>query len=336
MKKLALLITSFARVPDAIRQINSMAYAQTYRNTHLFVSVKGVTDTVYRSVILPQVQPLIEAGRLSIRVDGNTNQMWNLLDTIEGENIDGYDIFLKIDDDDYYHPGYLQGVADALEMSPPNTSTYVRGNYKICSPYQGTWKLKPWFEQGKGFLGWGNLLGMSRTVIDHLREAQKDVDILLQDTEGVLEWKNAGSIGWREDRYYFECMQRLGPCVEITKVFCAKGITPVVIGGHTQEGSLTRNKFFHTTEFFEKVTNVKKAHGNPPRAYAIERDDGSICKLFDGKMINLDNGYAYRYTKFENGELELTDGTHYKQKDNGQYAATTPDSGGDRHEGDGI
>lgn len=335
MKKLALLIPSFARVPDVVRQINSMAYAQTYHNTHLFVSIKGVVEPTYNAVIMPQVKPLIDAGRLTIRMSGNTNQMWNFLDTIEGQDIDGYDLFLKIDDDDYYHPEYLQGVVDALDMSPPQTSTYVRGNYKICSPQHGTWQVKPWFDKGKEFRGWGDLLGMSRIVIDHLRTVQKDVDLLLKDTEGILEWKHAESIGWREDRYYFECMKRLGPCVDITKVFCTKGIAPVVIGGHTQEGSFTRNKLYRNSEFFEKVTDIKRTKGNPPRAYVIELQDGTICKLFDGKMIKLDNGYAYRYTKFENGELELTDGTKYKQLPNGQYAEERPDSGGDQHEGSG-
>lgn len=57
-------------------------------------------------MILPQFQPYIDAGRLTIRYFPNSNQLTNLLDCTRGLDVSDYELFLKIDDDDFYSRDY--------------------------------------------------------------------------------------------------------------------------------------------------------------------------------------------------------------------------------------
>lgn len=75
---------------------------QSYRNFHLFVAVKGMSSFIFQSILIPQFQEFIDEGRLTLRWFPNKNQLSNLADTIRGLDTTNYELFLKIDDDDFY------------------------------------------------------------------------------------------------------------------------------------------------------------------------------------------------------------------------------------------
>lgn len=320
--KLALLIASYNRPVDLLRQIYAMVYTQTYKNTHLFVAVKGVTESVFMELILPQVQPLIDSGKLTIGIAGNTNQMINLLDTVRNRDIDGYDLFLKIDDDDFYHPEYLQIVASALQMCSPGTSTAYSGEVHTGDNKDGFWRTYMTFPEYSyhWFSGYGDMLGLSRKMIDHMFEVEKNPDILREDAE-LLKWKDGQNIGWREDRYYYEMACKIGPVIDIGPLCERKGIKPVIIGGHTEQNSFTRSADYRRSKFFNKVISFRN-NPRPPREWIVELEDGKLYKAFDGILHLIpDEKEVRRYKEFdfEKGKITMFGGVTYLRHSDGKY-----------------
>lgn len=316
--RLALLLSSYARVIDLLRQVFSMVYAQTYKETHLFISVKGVAESVVKETVLPQIEHLIDRGKVSLRVDGNTNQVWNLLDTVRGEELEGYDLLLKIDDDDYYHPEYLAYCAQAVRLGAKNTSTYVSGKMNLCEKKAGTYQLLRPREGEFGIAGWGNMLGLSRPILDHLFHVYEDREALLYDLQRFGYTEDA-DLGGKEDRYFYRLLREDGPSVDLMPGMRNAGISPVIVGAHTREESATRGLEKYHPTFFNSVRSIRRGEEDKEKEYIIEGEEGEYYALFRHKLTYLHGeGYA-SYAEFKDGELIFFDGTKWVRQENGRY-----------------
>lgn len=312
------MMSSYGRIPEMLHQIRAMD-AQSYKNTHLFVTVKGITEYMYLQLVVPNVRDLANAGKLSLCLTGNTNQFINLLDTIRGYDLDEYDLFLKIDDDDIYHRDYVKCCANAIQLCAPGTSTYYGGTptVKTISQKNGTWVFNDTFK-AKPFDGYGHMMGMGLPIIKHFFEVERKPTLLLQDT-ALVPWEDGMSIGWREDRYCFEMLRRLGPCVNIAPVCEKLGIVPSYIGGYTVTNSWTRSRSYRDSEFLKRVKSFKN-NPHPPREYFIELEDTRVLRIFDGYYNLIGNDEKHRYISFKNGKLEMKNGRVYKRQADGRYA----------------
>lgn len=326
--RIALMMSSYARVPEALSQIRAMML-QSYKNVHMFVAIKGISESIYFDLIVPQVRPFVNEGRLDLCLAGNTNQLINFLDSVRGHNVDEYDIFLKIDDDDFYHPDYIKYVAKAVQMCAPGTSTFCGWKPSIKTLYAryGTWITSDTFKE-KDASGYGHMLGLGRPILDHLFLVERKPSTLKWSTQ-LMPWQDGMNIGWREDRYIFEMLRRLGPCVDIHPLFTRAGIEPSYIGGYSMNGSWTRNPEYRNSEFLQRVRSFEK-NPHPPREWFIELEDGRVMRLFDGYYNFIGIREKHRYVTFKNGRLELKSGKVYKRRVDGRYYVEAPrDSGGD-------
>lgn len=310
---LALMISSYGRVPDLLRQVYAMAYEQEYQNTTICLSIKGLTEYTIKKALSPHLSPLIKSGKVKMRIDGNTNQTWNLLDTIRDEDLDNYDIFLKIDDDDFYHPKYTRWVADGVILGPKGASTYCVGNFPTCKP-EGF--LVPTFAEGSYFPGWGDLLGMGRAVIDHLFEVEQSYTRLMEDYK-KFEYSYDHDLGAQEDRYFFSLMKELTPCLNISPVM--NGEDPVIVGEHTQTNSIMRGLYKNNPHFFSTVRTVRTDGGYKEREYRIEDTAGNQYRLFRGVITNIFTGEEMDYLYFSDDELVLASGHTWKKREDGKY-----------------
>lgn len=105
----ALMLSSYRRPLECIRQGLTMLN-QTYQNFTLFIAVKGVSKRTFEIIIKPQFEQHIKTGKVVLTYHPNKNQLSNLLDTIRNQDIEKFDCFCKIDDDDIYAPDYLEQV----------------------------------------------------------------------------------------------------------------------------------------------------------------------------------------------------------------------------------
>jgi len=130
--KILLCLSSFKRPIFLSGQIERLLN-QTYKNHDISVSIKGSpNDSAFRNTFLREFDRFEKTGRVRIRIDKNKSQYANLLDTMRDIDLDKYDIFCKIDDDDWYAPDYVSEVNKAFNSIPKDdfeisSSTYHEG-----------------------------------------------------------------------------------------------------------------------------------------------------------------------------------------------------------------
>ncbi|MBO7244930.1 MAG: hypothetical protein J6V53_06615 [Alphaproteobacteria bacterium] len=103
-----LMLSSFKRPIFLSGQIYRLLN-QTYRNFDISVSIKGSpNDYGFASTFSREFDRFKQSGKVFVRFDHNGHQFSNLLDTVRHLDINNYDYFCKIDDDDWYAPDYLE------------------------------------------------------------------------------------------------------------------------------------------------------------------------------------------------------------------------------------
>ena len=110
-KRIAVCLTSYNRPVDLQRQLYAIMdqdYPEEYYK--VFACVKGLSEFYYKNFIYPNFKHFEEEGRLRIYTASNKNLLSNFLDTIRDVDLSDYDLFLKVDDDDFYSRDYLKSV----------------------------------------------------------------------------------------------------------------------------------------------------------------------------------------------------------------------------------
>lgn len=243
-RKMALCMASYKRPVDLQRQIYAMMN-QSYDKDffHLFVAVKGISEFHLNTLIIPQFRPFIEAGRLTIRYFPNSNQLTNLLDCTRGLDVSEYELFLKIDDDDFYSRDYLSTINEFYTTIPQHYSCYF---------HDTTWKLFQYggiTTPGRETLDYsGPSLVMSREVMQLVKESETNPQLIRR----TMAWGGGmahSSIAYMEDNFIHRLMQMYG-CENIAPFVRQKGMehfimyqssTPSVMRG----GYIPRELYLH-------------------------------------------------------------------------------------------
>ncbi len=201
-RKMALCLSSYKRFEDLQRQIYCMMH-QSYRSFHLFVAVKGVSSFIFESILIPQFREWIDEGRLTLRWFPNKNQLSNLIDTVRGLDIDDYDLFLKIDDDDFYSRDYLEVVHEFHSRIPEHHCSYYSDWGWVHYKYGGISSLKPEY-----YAAFGATMALSRPVMERLIACEKDpgsiADVMRRWTGGDAR------VGFIEDNFIHKLMVENG------------------------------------------------------------------------------------------------------------------------------
>lgn len=199
-RKMALCLSSYKRFEDLQRQIYSIMH-QSYRDFHLFVAVKGISTFIFQSILVPQFQEFMDAGRLTLRCFPNKNQLSNLLDTIRGLDISEYELFLKIDDDDFYGRDYLKTINDFHAEIPQHHCSYFSDSGWMHYKYGGISSL-----QLEYYHVFGATMALTPPVMQRLMECEANPGLISQT---MKKWwgENAGSnIGFIEDNFIDKLM----------------------------------------------------------------------------------------------------------------------------------
>lgn len=269
--KVAVCITSYGRIYELMRQIYAMM-DQSYKNLHVFVAAKGYTEVVFKEVIVPPFQHFIDEWRLTLRLFPNSNMLTNFVDTIRDINIDSYDLFLKIDDDDLYHRDYVKTIVSLLDGAPPGTSSGMLGRSAFIQRVGDTYKI--------GHFKYDQLAGcslcLSLPCVKRIIQAEADHDVLLAD---IKEWKGNSAklnIDWAEDRY-FTYLANANGALPYGDAFEQKGIIPYHVGWMDTHNSVTRSDL-RSTEFGKATKGCAKV-----RQEWIQTDVGTF-RILEGKV----------------------------------------------------
>lgn len=174
---------------------------QTYKNFDVSVSIKGVSEKWVRRTFMQEWGELIDENRLFIRFDKNKDQLSNLLDTVRDIDINKYDYFCKMDDDDWYAPVYLEEVNEWLHKEEGIDVSYTPDTTVLRNGVDSAvMKLN-------SDLLFGPTLCFSRKVIKLVLEVEKDASVL----EGVFPEASVEHLRHkREDTLLHEIAIRVG------------------------------------------------------------------------------------------------------------------------------
>ena len=129
-KRILACISSFNRPVFLSAQVLRMLN-QTYP-VDISVSIKGVPQGYARKTLLKEWEEYMKKGRVIVRFDKNRDQYSNLLDTVRNVDLNKYDYFCKIDDDDWYGPDYFKHVNEWLSKEKDDIAlSYTINNYII-------------------------------------------------------------------------------------------------------------------------------------------------------------------------------------------------------------
>lgn len=235
-RRMALCMPSYKRPVDLQRQIYAMMNQSYDKDSfHLFVAVKGISEFMLNQLIIPQFKHFIDEGRLTIRYFPNNNQLANLLDCTRGLDVSGYELFLKIDDDDFYSRDYLKTINESYTSVPQQYSCYYHDDVWAMYHYSGIPA-----QQRENYHIFGASLVMSAPVWQLVCQAETNHGIIrraMAHGGGVAHT----CIAYIEDNFIHRIMQQQG-CWNIAPFVREKGIKAFISPQHSN-ASVTRGGF---------------------------------------------------------------------------------------------
>ncbi len=195
-----LCMSSFKRPIFASGQIFRLMN-QTYQNFDISMSLKGVDEGWSNLTFEKEWKKLKEDKRLFVRYDPNRGQFHNFLDTVRDFNLDDYDFYCKIDDDDWYAPTYLETVNNDLNKETGITISHSTNTYILTEDIKSTH-----FEKSYTGLS-GPTMCFSREMIKLFITIEKNPTLL----EIYLPSEaHAGHFTIREDRLMHHLAKHIG------------------------------------------------------------------------------------------------------------------------------
>lgn len=177
---------------------------QTYP-VDVSLSVKGVPKSFVETALMQEWEPFIQKGKLSVRVDENRDQYSNFLDTVRNVDLNKYDYFCKIDDDDWYGPDYFKHVNEWLnkdsdiDISSSTHALIVREGDKSVNISSNYTDLS------------GPSMCFSRKVIQAFLDIEKEPDLIKKYLPNIT----LQSFRWnREDNLYHKLARVIGKSQE--------------------------------------------------------------------------------------------------------------------------
>ena len=224
-----LMLSSFKRPIFLSGQIYRFLN-QSYQNFDISVSIKGTpNDYGFASTFSREFEKFKKTGKVSVRFDDNGPQLSNLLDTVRHVDLNKYDYFCKIDDDDWYAPDYMSEVNKNLNLIPKEKRTFSSSSYHDGLILTETLEKTSLWKNATGLTG--PTLCFSQKLIELALRIEKNPELVAKyiPSEGTWTFK------FNEDRFLDALARNLGPHIQRHSPY------PTVIYGW-QYRSVTRNQ----------------------------------------------------------------------------------------------
>lgn len=314
MPRIACLLSSYKRLKELQRQIYCFM-DQSYKNFHLFVAVKGVSEHDVVDILMPTFSHFIEAGRLTIRMAPNRNQVSNLIDCVRGLDVSEYDLFAKIDDDDIYARDYLSTLAEFASFLPKGVGSYYQG-------FGGFFVKDGTFSHStvRWYSAWGPTLCFPPQCMRTLSAIEKNPSLAAEVCRGARETQ----FGFAEDLILHILNMKAGAmnrapylvsCGKDKQVCVCQDNTSTTRGGYIENDFSEVTKNLNTLKKNDEYVLALDA-GREPRICVVR---GEVAEIIDRTPHEM-----YSVLSFENGshiELEAMDGAiaRYEHGPRGLY-----------------
>jgi len=309
--KIAALMSSYKRPNDLVKQILALLH-QTY-DCHIFVAVKGLSERDIDTCIRPLFAKEIEAGKLHLAYYSNKSQFNNILDCYRGFDIEQFDLYCKIDDDDIYFPTYLEDVAKAAASTRKTNGDYCGSWFSggQCLIAQKSNQNGVFFDRvpANNFNMLGNTLCMSREDMRQLYAIEADPSLLTPERYPFMNSWHVVLAGFVEDALIHRIIQANGG-VNRYDVLAAgnpdSSVRPQLIT--TGYGSSVTRGGLYQNEFYQK--NARLGQLEQEWTVCLYHPDWGgrnyrTFRLFNGRATDLHNIDHAGYKEFDGNTLVL-------------------------------
>lgn len=296
-RRMALCLSSYKRFEELQRQIYSMMH-QSYDNFHLFVAVKGISTYIFESILVPQFREWIDAGKLTMRWFPNKNQLSNLVDCIRGLDTTGYELFLKIDDDDFYGKDYLRTVNEFHCEIPQHHGSYYCDWGMVHHRNKGFSTIQPEY-----YYMFGPTLVLPREVMERLLACEETPTLICPVVARATDGVGHQDIGFIEDNFIHKLLCEHG-CSNIGPFVHKKGIkhhiivqkaNPSVTRGDLVEGTFrqTNSAVTHNPADYEYVLGLSHREWSDAfcvfgtRGFRVGNGDAATVLAMTPELITL-------------------------------------------------
>jgi len=318
-RRMALCLASYRRPEDLQRQIYTMMN-QSYDKDffHLFVAVKGVSEFYVNTFIIPQFRNFIDDGRLTIRCFPNSNQLTNLLDCTRDLDVSAYDLFLKIDDDDFYCRDYLSTINEFHSLIPQHYSSFFSDwSWVLYKPHGiAAPQLEP-------FYVFGSSMTVTPQVWQRLHAAEADPSIIRETLARYCGGEGHACIAYSEDNFIHKVMRDFG-CDNIAPLVSRKGISHYLMV-QKSNASVTRGGLVPG----DAASHTDLSETAPPQehvVYAFHPEWKDSLRIYGSDCLRVSNGDRAQVLKFTDSHLSLRwekwGEEHFAKDKRGAYTLT--------------
>lgn len=131
-RKIAVCLSSQGNPEELQRLLYSMM-EQSYSDFHVFAAVKGIPESQFLAMIEPSFRKYTESGKLTLRCFPVKGAPSDFLDSIRDQNLDDYELFVRITENTFYPPDYLQNVNLFHCEIPQHRSSFYEGPVSVYS-----------------------------------------------------------------------------------------------------------------------------------------------------------------------------------------------------------
>lgn len=280
--KLLLCLSTYKRPHLAAFQITRLLALDP--GYDLSVSIKGISEYEFRRTFQTEWKEHIESGRLKLAFHSNRGQTHNILDPMRA-HVDEYDLFAKIDDDDYYLDRYFTELANFYKDLPvlpgisnaPHITAFLVGMHG--NPF-----LKNYNIPGAS----GPTLVISREFLKELLSLEKNNYFNNQNTPEDALW-----VKMARERHTL--VHRPGSSTECN---------PLIYNTNTI--SCTRGSII--------PSDMKKHYEKNPSSqleettlHVITPSESYTFRTFGDTATRCDNGMEYTINRYDKNTFETTD-----------------------------
>lgn len=297
--KVAVILSCYKKLEHMERQVLSMLN-QDYPDRHVFVAVKGISAFLYRTAVAPLFARHVAEGKLTIALYPNKNQLSNMIDPVRGHDLTPYDLFVKVDDDDFYAPTYVSDCAAFYQTIPLGWSSYYNdANLQLhsCGGH-------PHARQDSCDTMFGFSFAFSRDAMQEIMACEASPERIIPYS---ARWDKAPghlNYGAGEDRVCHMIIKQMGSCNRASWV--RENSIPYHIMVNKTGWSMTRGDGLIQDDF--RCANT--AIGNDPALWEHILDVvhpfwEAPLRIFNNKGRRLDNEDTFTVHNFEDGTLQL-------------------------------
>lgn len=292
--KFACMIWSYKRPTELIAQIYSML-DQSYDHSCYIISVavKGLSEYFIEQILVPKFKKYIDSGRIVLKYHSNKNGLLNVTDTTSQIDVDAYDYFVEIDDDDFYSVDYLKVANDylnSIDPIPEYSLWFTHIPYFALKRFNGCFSIikdKFCFGGGTAFY--------SRVVIKALMHKWSNIEYIRNsNAKGRLK-------GWRQDYFIHNNIICNYGMYDATDWVIANNI-PIL---HTRSASLTSlsNRLSLKSDVYKDLSNLTSDTSlrEEDFLYLIHTAWSADVCIYNNKGIRTDVNDVFDVLEFERG-----------------------------------